>query len=534
MNNEIISLEETSENNWQAKYLGNYGIYNIKIKIEKGKVETFSCSCPSDYTPCKHIGIIKNAINNRIAKVKKNFKEDRISIEELLQNVSHKKLVNFIVSHAKYNPEFTNKILLEFLQQSSGKQENNYNLALRNSLNDIDLDYDDIYEYQEDSIEIDVLDEWINKAWEYINLERFDEAIAICKACIEEFAEWMEEMDDEIIEYLDPAYTDRPFELLTKIALNPEINTNGLFQYCLSEMDKPKYSGFGMDDKFNDLLANLAMTQNEFNQFIELQDKLLERINDKSSKETQIIIERKIAFYTKHNQPEIAWQLVAENIQFKSFRKQVVQQYITDGKFTEAKSLITEILDNFQDSNNYYRNEWDELALSIAQKENDIPGIRKIAYSFIENRFESKHYNIYKSSYDSSDWVNEVNNLIAHYEKKGNGFNEYVAGVLAEEKDASRLIMYIEKYLSISRMDSYHTHFAASYPKETLDLFRRVINYYADKNTGRPHYEYMVSLFKKIVLIEGGKEMLSILINQLMNQYKNRRAMIEIFSNVKF
>ena len=127
-----------------------------------------------------------------------------------------------------------------------------------------------------------------------------------------------------------------------------------------------------------------------------------------------------------------------------------------------------------------------------------------------------------------------MNNLIAHYEKKGNGFNHYVADVLAEEKDASRLIMYIEKYLSIARMDSYHTHFAASYPKETLDLFRRVINYYADKNTGRPHYEYMVRLFKKIVLIEGGKEMLSILINQLMNQYKNRRAMIEIFSNVKF
>ena len=534
MNNNIISLQETSENSWKAKYLGNYGTYNIKIKINKGKIDTYSCSCPSDYSPCKHIEMIKDAIDSRKTKNMNNPKEDTISVEELLQNVTHKKLVNFIVSHATYNPEFTNKLLLEFLQQAPGNPENIYSLALRNSLKDIDLDYDDIYEYQEDSIEMDVLDEWFSKAREYISQKRFDEAIAICKACIEEYAAWLEEIDDEIIEYLDAAYMERPFELLTEIAASSEIDSSELFEYCMSEMDEPKYSASGMDDNFNDLLSNLVRTENEFNQFIELQDSLLKDIQDKSSNQAQIIIERKITFYSNNNQPEIAWQLVSKNIQIESFRKQVVQQNIAEGKFTEAKKLIADIMDINQLNKIYYQREWEDLALSIAQKENDVPVIRKIAFSFIEYHFERKQYQIYKSSFKSNEWEKEVNNIIAHYEKEGILFSQSVGDVLAEEHDASRLIMYIEKHLSIGRMDQYHTHFAQAYPKETLDLFRKVINQYADRNTGRNHYEYMVSLFKKIALIEGGKEMVTTMMAQYKVQYKNRRAMIEIFNRLKF
>ena len=535
MNNSIISLQETSENVWQAKYLGNYGTYNIKIKIDKGKINTYSCSCPSDYSPCKHIGMIKEAIDSRMAKNKNIAKEDTISVEELLQNVSHKELLKFIVSHAKYNPEFTNKLILEFLQQAPGQQENSYSLALRNSLKNIDIDYEDMYEDENLSIEIDVLDEWFTKAREYISQKRFDEAIAICKACIEEFADWLEEIEVDYLNFMDPMYIETPFELLLEIASSPETNSHELFEYCLSKIDEPIYSASGMDDNFNDLLANLARTENEFKIFIELQDSLLKDIKDKSSNKAETIIKRKIAFYRKHNQPKIAWQLVVENIQIESFCKQVVQQKIAEGKFTEAKKLIADILDTInQDNRAYYKSEWEDLALSIAQKENDVPVIRKIAYAFIESHFEREHYHIYKSSFKSNEWEKEVNNIIANYEKKGNDFNDSVADVLAEEHDASRLIMYIEKHLSMDRMDEYHNYFAKAYPKETLDLFRKVINHYAERNTGRNHYEYMVSLFKKIAHIEGGKKMATTMMAQYKIQYKNRRAMIEIFNKVKF
>lgn len=533
MQNDILSLQETAENTWQAKYLGNYGTYNIKIKINKGRIETYSCSCPSDYSPCKHIAMIKNAIDNRMVKNRENPKEAKITIEELLQNVPHKDLVDFVARQAKYNPEFANQLFLEFMQNVKGKQEDNYASFLRKSLKNVDVGYEDL-DNDEDSIEIDVLDEWLNKAREFMKQKRFDEAMAICKACIEEYAGWLEGIDDEFIDLIDPAYSDFPFEYLTEMASNSSINSNALFQYCMAEIGKPKYERSGMDDSFNDLLAGIAHTEKEFNDFIALQNRLLKNIRDKSSYEAQRIIERKIASYRKNKQPEIAWQLISENLQIKSFCKQVIQQKITEGNFTEAKKLIADFQAASANDTNYYYREWDELALSIAQKEHDIPVIRKIAFAYIEHHFEKEHYRIYKSSFKPNEWEKEVQNILAHYEKKGKNFSNSVADVLAEEHDASGLIKYIEKHLTIERIDQYYAHFAVAYPDETLDLFRKSINHYAENNIGRNHYEYLARLFKKIGSVVGGKEMAKTMIGQYKIQYKSRRAMVEVLGNIKF
>lgn len=88
---------------------------------------------------------------------------------------------------------------------------------------------------------------------------------------------------------------------------------------------------------------------------------------------------------------------------------------------------------------------------------------------------------------------------------------------------------YIENYLTAERIEKYYSHFAPAYPKETLELFRKVINEYAEKNTRRNYYEYIVPLFHKVSRLIEGKEMVSI----LTNQYKNRRAMIEILNKMK-
>ena len=534
MQNDIISLHETSENTWQAKYQGNYGIYNIKIKLDKGKIGTYSCSCPSDYSPCKHIAMIKEAIDSRMVKMTKAPKEVTITVEELLKNVPHKEMVDFIARQAKYDPELTNKLFVEFLHKAKGENQDNYALVLRNALADLDYDIDEVYEYEEDSIEIDILDELFTKAEKFISQNRFDEAIAICKACIEEFAQWVEELDEELIDFLDPNYSEKPFELLSEIASHLGVNADDLFQYGISEIEHPKYSNTGLDSHFHELLAKLAGTDDNIREFIALQDRLLQNIQDKCSNEAKEILERKIVFYRMNNKPETAWQLIEKNIQIESFRNQVVQQKIKEGKLGEAKKLIVDFLSTKQNDHFGSHRDWQKLALSIGQLENDVPVIRKIAFSFIEIHFNAEHYRIYKSSFQSDEWEKEVERIIAHYQKTERGFSNSVADVLAEEHDASRLINYIEKHLSLERLGQYNTHFSKSYPKETIDLFRKVINQYAERNTGRNHYEYMVSLFKKMALIKGGKEMATTMMAQYKNQYKNRRAMIEIFNQVHF
>jgi thiol-disulfide isomerase/thioredoxin len=251
----IVSLQEVSTNSWRAKYHGNYGVYTIKIKTDGKKIIDFSCSCPSDYYPCKHIPMVENAIKQAITENAKNDKKSEITIEQLLEKATQKELCNFIIRQAKHNSELKNAILLEFANKINKKDFNCYTSLLQSALNKYHFDYEDIG--YDDYLEIDELDQWLDKAQEYIELNIPNEAILICKACIEEYASWCGKQEIEI-EYLNRNYQEKPFNVLNQAIYMQGVDSKELFDYCKSEMSKPKYENLDMDDGFNELFTNLS------------------------------------------------------------------------------------------------------------------------------------------------------------------------------------------------------------------------------------------------------------------------------------
>jgi hypothetical protein len=197
--NGILDLRETSANNWTAKYQGNYGVYTIKITNDGKRTTQFSCSCPSDYSPCKHIAMIEEAVAERIAKNKKNAKSGAIITEELLKNVSLEELRDFIARQAKYNPELHNALLMEFAPRIGNKRGNKYTLIIRTALQSVHF-YEDDY-YAEVYQDIDALDQWLTQAEACLKNKNYSEMILICKACIEEFASWLT-TENEDVSYL--------------------------------------------------------------------------------------------------------------------------------------------------------------------------------------------------------------------------------------------------------------------------------------------------------------------------------------------
>ena len=89
---------------------------------------------------------------------------------------------------------------------------------MQDELEDLYFDYEDIgYGHYDDCLEIDVLDQWLDKAQKYADQDNPEEALLICKACIEEYASWCEEQDDNIVEFVDIDYQEKPFDILTQI-----------------------------------------------------------------------------------------------------------------------------------------------------------------------------------------------------------------------------------------------------------------------------------------------------------------------------
>jgi len=525
----IIELRKIAENKWKAKYQGNYGVYIIKITTKGKKTIEYSCSCPSDLFPCKHISIIEEAIAKKIAAVKKEESSGGLRAENFIRNVPVEKLREFIITQAKYNTELNNAIMVEFSANVGNTKGNKYSTLIQATLASIPNNEDDYY-YDEECLNIDVLDQWFDKARNFVRLKQYDEAILICKAIIEEFSQWLFSIDENIKQIFSSQYESVPFDIIYDTL--EHIDKKELFNYCKTEMKKKKYEKTDFYYDFQRLFENLAITVDP-DAFITLQDKLLAGVKDKSSREAETILRRKIDFYRRLDQKKKAWDIIKENIQIESFRLIIVKRKIKKQNFRTAKKLINDFINTQEeDTEEFFDSTWLNLLLDIAQKEKDIPAVRKLSYKFIEKSFNKEHYQIYKTSFKPAEWTDEREKLFLRYSGKKN-FSNSAARLLAAENEIERLMNYVEKHLYMENLERYYNVFAANFPEKTLEMFKKVLIPYADNNIGRSFYEHILSLLRKMSQIKGGKKAASDLAADFRIHYKNRKAMMEILSGFK-
>jgi hypothetical protein len=494
---------------------------------------------------------VKQAIAEHVSRQSTESQNKTLTIDELLEKVSLQELRNFVIRQAKYNADLTNAVKLEFAHKlTSAKDdvdddEDNYNpyfKIVREILEDVyfNCDADDYY-YRDDYVNLDGLNQWFEKAKVYVEQQNYSEAILICKACIEEFAEWVqdEETDSDLLEYIDTDYYESaPLKILEAVATSPDVDYKALYDYCLSEMNKDKYSE--VFDSFNDLLGILAAKINA-DEFIALQDSLLDKIDNKSSSDAERILRRQINFYNNTQQPNKANALIENNIQIENFRYQAVTKRFAEQNFAEAKKLIKDFICNAK--LNYRNDRWYKILLEIAQEENDIPNIQTLAFSFIEHGFDEQYFDVYKSAFTADEWSDALEHLLQHYEKnvpdsdfynrKIGKYNSNVVEVLIAEEAAERLMLYIEKYLTVEKMEKYHEIFAGLYPEKTLELFKKTVDDYAVKSVNRSHYEYLVKLLMQIREIKNGDKMVADMVSNYRDQYRTRRVMMEYLDRIK-
>ncbi|MDR1383652.1 MAG: hypothetical protein LBJ67_07390 [Planctomycetaceae bacterium] len=532
--NNFIELKEIAENQWRAKYQGNYGVYTIKISLdEEGNRKDFSCSCPSDYSPCKHIAYVEAEIAEYKKKNEHEKHENALTVTQILKKISFNELRKFIVQYSKYNAELANAIILEFSHKMRKEHENPYADIIGKALKFYKIYEDD---YSEDGWDIGPLDDWLEKAHTCLKEEKHEDAVLIAKACLEEFAKWFNKSNYEI-EYFIDNYNQGPFEILHEVVKKTEIFNKDLYDYCKSKIEKTIYQKAEMSDCLNDLMVVVA-SQNDCDEFLAQQDDLLKDVSDKSSYAAKKILQRKIDFYKNIKQQKKAEEIIETNLQIEDFCQEAVKKRIARKKYAEAKTLIADFLKNKPSAHQQY---WNEYILDIARKEQDIPVIRATAYEFIKSYFTPDYYAIYKSTFTPKEWQEEIERLIKRYEKDSRnysytnkaGFQKSIADLFVAEKLPERLIEYLEKHLSTEAMEEYYTVFSKQFPDKTLQLYRKAINEYAKNNLGREHYEYISKQLKKMQQMPNGNSVVTEMVANFRQIYKNRSAMMNVLKNYK-
>ena len=534
----IVSMEEIEPRRWVAKYQGNYGTYAIRLTVAAdGRATDFHCTCPSGGYPCKHIGMIMDAIPEHVAKQKaaaKADKADELSPAKLVAKVPEKELRAFVVAQAAKNAALRKSILMEFAPKAKTKSAANpYARIIRDGLAEVDLDdhdYDDWYDHEE-GVALDILDEMLAKAASCIEQQKFDEAILISKACLEEYAEWADAQDCDVGEYVDYSYAERPLQLLRDVVERGGGDATALYDYCKDKSRDAKFDSSYMQEKIHDLMLALAIRANN-RDFIAMQDALLAETQDDPLHSHERIFYREIEFYRGVGEHDNADAILQANVHIDSFRMTVADTLIAARKYAEAKSLILRYLDE----ETWRNTEWNKRLLAIAKAEGDTPKIRDYAWRFIDNGFNGKYYRIYKSTFSASEWTTELERVLNHYAAKkrphylGSGDRSDSADMLAEEKLAERLLVMLEKKPHPSSVEHYHKHFAVHFPERTLALFKKAVDKYAAKNVGNHYYDDIAAWLKIIRQLPGGATVFNAMLADYRVTYKRRSAMMRILA----
>jgi hypothetical protein len=481
---------------------------------------------------------MQKAINECAKKFEDKPKKNKLTVKDILQYVSLDELRAFVIKKAKHNKDLTKSITLEFAEKlkqstklSAENIENIYKPLVAADLSGVSFDEENYYESGDDEAETDlsILDEWFDKAKDFVTQQKYDDALLLCQAVIEEYADWYEDADGETRDYIFNDYQIDFFNLLREMAEKEQIDKNLLYDYCKQELAKEKYSSYTRN-KFYDLMASLANAVNP-DAFIATQKELLKEVPDQSSSEAEKIVKRLYDFYLSNHQNDNASQLVEENWQIESFCKIAIEKRISEKRYDEAKQLISKYEN---ENNNYRKNDWNKYKLDIAQKENDIPTIRKIAFEFIENNFVETYFDIYKTAFSKNEWKDEVERLYQHYDKKGrnfglyNPYNSNITELLAAENLTERLIHFIETHLSVQIIEKYYTHFVEKHPEKTLKMFRKAVDSYAETNVGEKYYVDVSRILKLMRTLPNGSKIVSEMIDNYYIVYKRRSRMMEI------
>jgi hypothetical protein len=533
--NEIIDLREMSPNHWRAKYQGNYGIYTINIATDGRHRESYSCTCPSSASPCKHIDMIEEAIQERIAETEQKRGDGEVSADAILDMLSQQDLRGFVSRLIKYDEDLRNAFLLEFTYKAGRADENQYNKVIRTILADIDLHFE---YYDETYPAIDGVVQWLDKAQEFAESGKPKEAVKICVACIEELSTWFEDnTENYTVEMLCEQYSERPFSILQIAADTRQIDSKALFDYFVKSLNKGTISIYYMQIYCNDLLARLAAdTANpkDGKLFISMQDALLELEEDDSGGRAKRILKRKIDFYRRSGDEATAMKVISDNLQVEDFRKIVVRNKIDSAGYAEAKQLIYDFTGQPVPEKGE-THKWRKLLLEIAQKENDLVLIRQMAFSFIGEHFNAEYFRIYKSAFPEDKWPAEIEGLIKRYSIDNYVYytNQTDIGDLLEEEHLTkRLLEYMENCHSLAVLKHYSGTINKEYPAETLALFRSLLDEYAKDAKGSRSYEEIASAMKDMLKILGGDVHVKDMLAEYKAIYPGRRLMHETLGKV--
>ncbi|MBD0284191.1 MAG: SWIM zinc finger family protein [Flavisolibacter sp.] len=538
----VTDLYEVEKGIWHATVIGTED-YDVRVQLKENNLVKATCTCPHDADICKHIAATLMAIQDEkgtgaeyevIPEKKKGTKtkegKQKVPpIKELIQKLSKEELQKLVLDFAGQSRDFKNFLTVHLLPKGKSVGKESYRQIISQAV--APYKRRGFIEYNESFKAMQPLIQLADEAEAQLEKGFYREAFDISSALVEAIAEIVQYMDDSagFITDLGNSAFGTLHQIVTSDA--PYTLKEEIFQYALQERKKEKYKGWDWPDDLFELAVAAANEEQQYQVLLqEIEDGLQQAKFKKEAwtreYETKLWLKHKIAVLQKMNKPAEAQKVIHQNLDVPEFRKQLIQEHIQAGRWTEAILLCEEALQRSLSR----PTDWYSILLHIAQQRNDTEGIRRwSANLFLKTNLSLEYFRIYKSTFPKDEWPQRRDQLFGTIQKEHNTsfYRISLAHLYLEEQLWEELLEEFMRSPSIDFLEHYDKYLIPHYPEQVLDTYERALTKYAAEKQGREHYVHIRKILNRLQKIKGGDIVVQRLVQQFRQNYKQRRAMME-------
>ena len=551
-NNQVISIEETDDNLYEAEVEGS-DLYLVEVELDdQDNIVDTQCDCPYDLGEyCKHQAAVFYAlrdIKNNSSHGNSLFCTDSPDeetlhksaipkrrkapyIEKILTERTKEELVEFLLTIASEYEEIKQRIELNFTDEND-EDEISRSITLMRTFIEKKSDRHGFVAYGDTFEAVKGADLVLEKARSALEKNKTMHALELVLCVAHEMINLLQYADDS--DGAIGCIVEESFHFIDEIVEDEElspIDKENIFNKLLKEASDRRYKDW--NDWRLELLGSCAVLAGT----PVLRDKLKSHMasmvknENKDSWSSNYFAERinliRYHMIKKHDGPKEAQEFIGQNLQYPEFREMAIESAMRKKDYESVIKLTLDGEEQDKDMRGLV-NRWKEYRYKAFQLSGRLEEQRAIAMDFILDG-SIKYYTELKQTYDASEWPAVYPRIISLLENRKTTNQNIYTTILIEEGEKQKLLEYVQTRPSM--VESFYKQLVPEYKKEVYTLFVQYIEQAAARAGNRKDYQRVCVIIRNMKKA-GGKEQALAIKNKLYNQYAKRPAFRDELSRV--
>jgi SWIM zinc finger len=532
----ITDFSELSTGEYEAIVSGTEE-YTVQLEISNNIITEHNCDCPYDMgAVCKHVvaaifylqqdELELNQPNSPKSK-KKKTKSVSQQIKELLKEISHKELIEFVQENSNKDKKFRNYFLASFGHLSQSQSKEFYKKQIHSILQTA-TGRDGWIDWAGMKYVVNTTQPFLNNAEKYLANNNFENVFFISTALLEEMTEAFQYGDDSSgdLSY----FVESAMEFLSKLTQEKLSKTlkKEISEYCIASFNQKLFQGWDWHIGMLHIACELIEKESDADIILSC----LDTINGEYERERAQSF--KLDLLRKFKDEKEVEKYINKHISNSSIRTKEIEKAFKNKDFGRVKKLSKEGIKCDEKDKPGLVKAWFNWLLKVAQAERDTDKVIKYSrFLFIDNFHpEQDYYQILKDNIETKNWYPFLEEIIKEITPKQRWtYTELIRKIYIKEEWWDRLFQMLKQNLSLENIQQNEQYLAKNYSSELIALYNERITNYVEKFVGRNHYQTACKYLRRMKKL-GGNGQVNDLIELFRKQYPQRRALMDELNQV--